>query len=450
MTVEKKPYPFTMERPPAEGRAAAFLSAFSDILRASSYRPILDLYSRITLHCSRCSTECMLFEASGDPADNPCYRSSILLRIYRRHFTPRGRLLTKLTGGIARTERDIDEMTESYYHCTACGRCTRYCPFGIDHRLVVRLGRYVLSETGIVPKNLSASTREQLEGPARNTSGLPLKVLRDNLSFLEEEIREIKGVSVRFPVDVMDAEYVFFAPVSDYIMEAETLMGIACVLHEAGVSWTIASGDFDAINYGLFYSDARLGDILRSMVREVRRLKGRKILVGECGHAYRSMRDFLSTYDSGEAIPVEHVLELTSRLIEEKRIELDPAVISERVTYHDPCNIARSGWIVDQPRAIIRSFIRDFAEMDHAGIDNYCCGGGGGTVAVGELKQYRMEVAGRRKAEQLRKTGAGTVIAPCANCKKQIRELIAHYRLPLNLAGMHDLIFSAIKIKRTE
>ncbi|HOT43438.1 MAG TPA: (Fe-S)-binding protein [Spirochaetota bacterium] len=450
MTGEKRPHPFTMERPPAEGRAAAFMSAFAGILRASSYRPILDLYSRITLHCSRCSAECMLFEASGDPVDNPCYRSSILLRIYRRHFTPGGRLRAKLTGGMARTERDIDEMTESYYHCTTCGRCTRYCPFGIDHRLIVRLGRYILSEIGIVPKNLSVSTREQLEGSTRNTSGLPLKVLRDNLAFLEEEIRETKGVSVRFPMDVPDAEYVFFAPVSDYIMEADTLMGIACVLHEAGISWTIASGDYDAINYGLFYNDARLGEIIQNMIREVRRLNGKKILMGECGHAYRSMRGFLSTYDDGAALPVVHVLELTSRLIEENRIELDREAISEKVTYHDPCNIARSGWIVDQPRKIIRSFIRNFREMDHPGRDNYCCGGGGGTVTVGELKPYRMDIAGKRKAEQLKQTGADTVIAPCANCKKQIRELITHYKLPMNLAGMHDLIFTAIKMKRTE
>jgi Fe-S oxidoreductase len=450
MTEEKKQYPFYMERPPAQGRADAFLSVFSDILRVSNYRPILDLYSRITLHCSRCSTECMLFEASGDPCDNPCYRSSILLRIYRRHFTPGGRLLAKLSSGTARTERDIDEMTEPYYHCTTCGRCTRYCPFGIDHRLIVRLGRYILSEMGIVPKNLIVSMREQLDGATRNTSGLPLKVLHDNLSFLEEEIKEIKGVTVHFPVDVPDAEYVFFAPVSDYIIEADTLMGIACVLHEGGVSWTIASGDYDAINYGLFYNDARLGELLKRMAQEVRRLNGKKILMGECGHAYRSVRSFMATYNEGIALPVVHIMELTSQLMEENRIELNPDAITEKVTYHDPCNIARSGWIVEQPRRIIRSFIRNFTEMDHSGSDNYCCGGGGGTVTVGELKPYRMDIAGKKKAEQLKKTGADIVVAPCANCKKQIRELITHYKLPMNLTGMHDLIFNAIKMKRMD
>ncbi len=446
----KKPYPFSVENPPTGDRTAAFLTAFSSILDSSNYRPVIEIYSRVSMNCARCAGECMLYDASHDPHDSPCYRSSILLRIYRRHFTARGRLWAKLTGGLARTGRDIEELIESNYHCTACGRCTRYCPFGIDTGLVVRLGRYILSEIGIVPKSLSVPVAEQLHGPTGNTSGLPLKVLKDNLQFLEEEIMEIKGVPVRFPLDVEGAEYVFFAPVSDYIMEAETLMGIAVVLHEAGVSWTIASGYYDAINYGLFYSDAVLGTVMEMMTREVRRLKGKKILIGECGHAYRAARSFMAAFNGGVDIPVVHVVELTAQLLAEGRIDLDPGAVTQKVTYHDPCNIARQGWIVDQPRGILRSFVRDFTGMTPAGSDNYCCGGGGGTVTMGEMKKYRMDVAGKKKVEQIRETGAEIVVAPCANCKKQLRELAGHYKLPVTVSGLHDLVFQALRMKRSE
>ncbi len=109
---------------------------------------------------------------------------------------------------------------------------------GIDHRLLTRLGRFILSRIGIVPKALAVSVKEQLEGATGNTSAIPLKALKSTIEFLEEEILEIKGVEVRFPLDVEGAEYVFFPPVSDFLMEADTLMGIACVLNEAGVSWT--------------------------------------------------------------------------------------------------------------------------------------------------------------------------------------------------------------------
>ena len=56
--------------------------------------------------------------------------------------------------------------------------------------------------------------------------------------------------------------------------------------------------------------------------------------------------------------------------------------------------------------------------------DNICCGGGGGTVSMDELRPYRTLVGGKAKAEQIRATGAKYCVAPCANCKKQLRELM--------------------------
>lgn len=443
----KSSYPYYIERPLENRRAEGFLAAFEEVLENSNYRSILDLYSRVSMHCSRCATECQIYQATGRPEDVPCYRSAILLRIYKRHFTPLGKLKRRLFGTVSVTESEIDEMLEAFYHCTACGRCTLYCPMGIDHRLLTRLGRFILSKIGIVPKALAVSVREQLEGATGNTSAIPLKALKSTIEFLEEEILEIKGVEVRFPLDVEGAEYVFFPPVSDFLIEADTLMGIACVLNEAGVSWTIASGNYDAINYGLFYSDEVLEKVLQKMADEVIRIKGKKILIGECGHASRSAKAFLPSFNRYEEIPVVNILELTARLIDEGRVQIDTTAVTEKVTYHDPCNIARSGWVVDQPRNIIRSFIKDFVEMTPSGRYNLCCGGGGGTVSINELKPYRMDPAGRKKAEQLKATGADVVITPCANCKKQISELIAHYKLPMRHAGLHDLIFTAIKMK---
>ena len=141
-------------------------------------------------------------------------------------------------------------------------------------------------------------------------------------------------------------------------------------------------------------------------------------------------------------------MELTLKLIEEGKIELDPDIITETVTYHDPCNISRSGWIIEQPRKIIRSFIKNFVEMEPHGKENLCCGGGSGTVSVDEIHDYRMDIAGKRKADQLIATGADLVITPCANCKKQMEEIIDHFKLPMKRIGLHDLILKAIKLKK--
>jgi Fe-S oxidoreductase len=347
------------------------------------------------------------------------------------------------------TEQDIDEMAESFYRCTACRRCSLECPMGIDHGLIVHLGRYILSEIGIVPKALQVSVREQLHGISHNTSAVPVPALIDNLEFMEEELEELKGVKIKFPVDKTDVDYVFFPAVSDYLMECDTLMGNAAVLYAAGDAdnWSIGTGFFDGINYGLFYSDHVLEHIIKRLVAEVDRLRGKVILIGECGHASRSAKHYVPQFAGASKYPVMNFMEYTLQALREGRLDLDPEAIPETVTYHDPCNISRSGWVVEQPREILRAICKNFVEMTPHGINNYCCGGGGGTVSVDETHEYRMKIAGKVKADQLRRTGAQIVCTPCANCKKQLRELVKYYELPVEVVGLHDLVLRAIRLK---
>lgn len=427
-------------------RPGRFLAAFAAVLHHSNYRFLLDIYARTNSKCGRCAVTCQVYQATGEARDVPCYRTNLLLDVYRRYFTPRGFLQTRLTGHEALSEAAIDEMAEVFYRCNACRRCKLECPMGIDHGLITHLGRYILSEAGIAPKGLVVSVREQLEGKTGNTSAIPLPALLDNLEFLQEELEETKGVPVSFPVDQAGAEYIFFPAVSDYLMEADTLMGIAAVLKAAGVPWTIGSGYFDGINYGLFYNDWVLERIIQKLAGEAQRLETRKILIGECGHASRSAKQFVPAFVREGALPVVSVLELTWQAIQSGRIRLDPNAIPERVTYHDPCNLARSGWLIEQPRRILGSFVKDFVEMQPNGRQNYCCGGGGGLVSLDETYEFRMQVSGKTKAEQIRATGAEIVVSPCANCKKQLRELMDYYHLPVQVVGVHDLVLRAIQL----
>ena len=423
-----------------------FLEAFAAILKHTNYRQVIDNYARTTSRCSNCAAACQIFQQTNDPRDVPCYRSNLLLETYRRHFTPRGLFETRVLGRQYLTADLVLEMASTYYDCTACRRCTLECPLGVDHGLVTHLARYVLSEVGLVPRALAISVRAQLEGPTRNTSAIPLPAILDTIEFLSEEVRDGRGREVHFPVDQENREFIFFPAVSDYLMEAETLMGIALTLSAAGDqdNWTIGSRYFDGINYGLFYSDFILEEVLKAEMAEAHRLKAKAILIGECGHASRSAKAFSRTFGGPAAPPVMHILEYTYRAFKEGRLRLDPKAVPERVTYHDPCNIVRTNWIIDQPRELLRAFCPDFVEMTPHGQKNLCCGGGGGTVSVDELRSYRTGVAGVKKAEQLRATGAKYVVAPCANCKKQLRELCEDHGLDMQVVGLHDLIYRAI------
>jgi len=438
-------------------RPRRFLEAFAAILKHSNYRLALEHFIRMSAKCGRCTIGCQIYQATGDLKDIPCYRSELLLSVYRRHFTVGGMLKGRLTGRGWLTDEKIEEMADSFWNCTACRRCSRDCPSGIDHGLITHLGRYILSEIGIAPRALVVSTREQLEGATGNTSAIPVPALLDTLEFLEEDMFEEKGVEIKFPMDVENSEYVFFPAVSDFLMEAETLMGIAAVFTATGDSWTTGTGYFDGINYGLFYSDRMLERVVKKIDSETRRLKGNKVLIGECGHASRSAKYFLPTYCGGkDAYPVINIMEYTWDVWKKGRLKLDPNIVTEIVTYHDPCNIARQGWIIDKPRDILKAFCKNFVEMTPSGQDNICCGGGGGTVSIDEVRSYRTMVGGKLKADQIRATGCKYLVAPCANCKKQLRELVEDQGIDCEVVGLHDLIYKAIifddslKVKKPE
>jgi Fe-S oxidoreductase len=434
--------------PSVSNKVDRFLRAFAAILQYSDYGSLLEAFSASAARCSRCTVTCHVYQASGDPRDIPCYRTHVLLDIYKRYFTIGGALRGHLGGDRELDDGLVDEMTELFYRCNACRRCSLECPMGLDHGLVTRLGRYILSMAGISAKALQVSVDEQLEGETRNTSKVPQAALRSTLEFLSEEFQENTGIGLDFPLDQMDRQYIFFCAVSDYLMEPDTLMGNAAVLHAAGDwdKWTIGTSYFDGINYGLFYNDWYLERIIKQLTAEVERLRAKQVLIGECGHASRSARDFIPVFGGPRPPPVQSFMEYTASCLEQGKIRLTPGVVKERVTYHDPCNIARSGWVVEQPRRILGSFVDDFVDMTPNGRMNYCCGGGGGLVSMDETKPFRMDVAGLVKADQIRATGAQIVIAPCANCKKQLKEIVEHYELPCRVLGLHDLVLQVIDL----
>jgi Fe-S oxidoreductase len=426
-------------------RPRRFLEAFAAILKHSNYQMALDHFIRVSAKCSRCATTCQVYQATGDPRDIPCHRSELLLSVYRRHFTLAGMLRGRLTGSGHLTDERIQVMADSFWNCTACRRCAIECPAGIDHGLITHLGRYILSEIGISPRALVVSTREQLEGATGNTSAIPVPALKDTLEFLQDDMLEEGGVVIKFPLDVQGAEYVFFPAVSDFLMEADTLMGIAAVFAATGDSWTTGTGYFDGINYGLFYSDRILERVVKKIDAETRRLGGKKVLIGECGHASRSAKYFLPAYCGGDkAYPVINIIEYTYQAWKEGRLKLKPDVITEKVAYHDPCNIARQGWIIDEPRELLKACCSDYVEMTPVGEDNICCGGGGGTVSIDEIRSYRTAVGGKLKADQIRRAGCKILVAPCANCKKQLRELVEDQKIDCTIVGLHDLLYKAI------
>ena len=143
-------------------------------------------------------------------------------------------------------------------------------------------------------------------------------------------------------------------------------------------------------------------------------------------------------------MPVVHCIEYAHEAWKAGKLKLIPGAIKERVTYHDPCNVARARWIIEQPRELLHYICEDYVEMTPNREENICCGGGGGTVSMDELRPYRTGLVGKAKAEQIRATGAAYCVAPCANCKKQLKELMEDQQIECEIVGLHNLLYKAI------
>jgi fumarate reductase (CoM/CoB) subunit B len=88
-----------------------------------------------------------------------------------------------------------------------------------------------------------------------------------------------------------------------------------------------------------------------------------------------------------------------------------PAKLPIRATYHDPCHLLRGQGVHEEPRTLIRQVV-DLTEMP-----SICCGSGGG-VKSGIPEEAA--ALGKRRDEEIKKTGAELVISSCPFCEFHI------------------------------
>ena len=75
---------------------------------------------------------------------------------------------------------------------------------------------------------------------------------------------------------------------------------------------------------------------------------------------------------------------------------------------------------------------------------NWCCGGGGGLVALGdETLDFRMK-SSKVKAEQVKETGATILATACENCHTQLDNLNEHYKLDVEVQFLSSMVADAL------
>ncbi len=201
----------------------------------------------------------------------------------------------------------------------------------------------------------------------------------------------------------MGAEYLYLPPSGDALVNIEATMGIAKVFHVLGMGdrWTMSSRCFDGANYGLFTGNDAHMKADQQAVRRGGQATRRQ------GAADGRVRPRLSHHEAhdgaghvvGRSCPSRSSTAWSGppTIIRAGKLQFDKSKNPQPVTYHDPCNFAKSCGIVEAPRVILRAACADFREMTPHGAENWCCGGGGGLSAMNEIREFRMTVSGAKK-----------------------------------------------------
>ncbi len=429
----------------------------------SRYRG-LRVYLDSCVKCGSCTDKCHYYLGTHDPKNMPVGRQDLLRKVYRRHFTLAGRLFPKLVGAEDLTEEVLGDWYSYFHQCSQCRRCSVFCPYGIDTAEISMAAREIMDHIGVGQKYCNEIIGKVYK--IGNNLGLPGPALADTLEGLEEDVFDETGVEVKYPLDQEGAEILLVTPSADFFAEphVDGLIGYGKVFHEAGVSWTLSSHASEAANFGMFIGSYENMRRVALRIREAAiKLKVKRIVFGECGHAWRVAYSFLNTLagpwdflDQRYPVP-QHICEFTYNLIQQGKLNIDKSRNDDMVlTYHDSCNVARAsrmgerpGGQFDIPRAIIRAACNHFYDMDEETIRDrtFCCGGGGGLL-TDDLMEIRVKGAQPRVEalnNVIQEKGVTHMAAICAICKSQFTKVLPYYGMDLDqIVSVHQLVSNAL------
>jgi Fe-S oxidoreductase/CheY-like chemotaxis protein len=404
------------------------------------------------VHCGLCTDSCHYYLATGDPKMAPAYKTDQVRKVFKAEVDWLGRVAPWWVGGRSiTTERQLRDLQDVVFgSCTACRRCTFSCPFGVDTGLLIRMARGLLTAQGIAPAGVLAVSRDQWE--TGNQMAVSQQDYLETLEWLQDELRGDTGdPEAAIPIDKQDANVVFVVNPREIKYAPLSLLAAAKIFHAAGENWTMPSVGWDNTNFGLFSGDDALGAHMGKLAYDqMIRLRGRTMVVSECGHGFRATKWEAPNWAGMDLpFPIESFLETMVEYVNTGRIVLDPSRNPKPVTYHDPCNLARSGGITEEPRFLLKHACLDFREMTPNRQENFCCSGGGGAMSMSEYTQRRLQVA-RVKADQITATGATAVATACHNCVDGLTDLIKHYKLKVPVRNVCEYVGDALVVARPQ
>ena len=397
----------------------------------------LKAYVNTCIHCGLCSEGCHYYlSRDNDP-----------------HFSPVGKVKQTIWEMLKKKGKVSPEFIKkaseiASTECNLCRRCAQYCPFGIDIAYMILVVRRICHMLGVTPLYIQDTAHSH--SVTMNQMWVKADEWPDTLQWQEEEAQaEIPTLRIPLEKEGADVMYSVIGPEPKF--QAQLIYQAAVIMNTAGIDWTMpATSGWDNSDMAMYTGDNEImGRVKRAHFETAARLKVKKIVMGECGHAFRSVYDVGNRWLGWRMPPIEvvHAIEFYHDILKEGRIKISKK-FETPVTLHDPCNVVRGRGLHEMSRYVTREMCEELIEMHPNREHNYCCCAGGGVINCGPPYKNKRVMSNKVKADQLfaaKAKGAKVLITPCHNCHSGLEDINHHYGLGLEIKFLMDILYEVME-----
>jgi len=360
--------------------------------------------------CGFCLPNCPIYKIEG-----------------KESAAPRGR--NAITRAVIEKKLEISpEIEKSIFSCLGCGACTAACMPKVETKELIFRDRQCLVGEGFYPKIADRLAKTLDE--AHN--------ITDDDNEDRGEWQELIKDLPEHAFEKEHAEVIFFVGcVASFFPMAQKIPAhMAQIMDRAKVDFTILGGEEWCCGFPLF--GAGMPDKIEAlMAHNLKKIEqvGAETIVFTCPSCYHTWKHLYQA-----EIKLLHATQLIDELIKDQRITLKE--LNATVTYHDPCDLGRNSDIFEEPRNVLKAIpglkLVELADNRQLSV---CCGGGG------NLEMVDPELSGKvaqMKLDEIRKTGADTVVSSCQQCLRTIASRARRKKIDIKVKDLTELVVEAM------
>ncbi|MEM3066106.1 MAG: (Fe-S)-binding protein [Nitrososphaerota archaeon] len=384
------------------------------------------------VRCEICREECSLYRllnSNPHPLGFPTSCGGII-----RRFRPLVRkdhsLKAKLFGLRSPSDEEVWELADALFlNCSLCGRCSAFCPIGIETpSLITSMREYFMEILGNV--HCAVEFLDNLHRMVNETK---------NVFGVDNSARTNWSLYTGVDVNVKDSANVvyFVGCISSYQGRAQDISAaITSILNYVGEDWTLLK-DEACCGHPLTVSGGirKAVNLVRHNLEQLASI-GAKTVVTGCPGCYLAIKhEWPKLLGREFDFEVLHFTELLNRYITNGKLKIP--ILEARVTYHDPCELGRLGGIIEEPRKVIKRVTREFIEPYGHGMEGICCGSGG------MLKALNPELSGQlaiQRLKMLKVTEPEYILSACPTCVQAFASVAPKIDGKLKVLDLSQLI----------